>query len=96
MKIALGQRLGTTVKTDWKAPDWMVEFSAVLINRCLVGRGGGALCSRLMEKNSSMELVELGERLLAKVTRCHTSTPEARSHEPLGGRHLGGRCEEVQ
>ena len=74
MKIALDQRLGTTVKTDWKALEWMVELSAVLINRCLVGHDGKTPYSRLMVKNSSKELLEFGERVLAKVTRCHTST----------------------
>ena len=74
MKIALDQRLGTTMKTDWKALEWMVELSAVLINRCLVGHDGKTPYSRLMGKNSSKELVEFGERVLAKVTRCHTST----------------------
>ena len=52
----------------------MVESSAVLINRCLVGHDGKTPHSRLMGKNSSKELVEFGERVLAKVTRCHTST----------------------
>ena len=93
MKIALDQRFGTTVKTDWKALEWMVELSAVLINRCLVGHDGKTPSSRLMGKNSS---VEFGERVLAKVTRVPHVHPEAGSHEPLGGRHLGGRCEEVQ
>ena len=74
MKIALDQRLGTTVKTDWKALEWMVELSAVLINRCLVGHDGKTPYSRLMVKNSFKELVEFGERVLAKVTWCHTST----------------------
>ena len=74
MKIALDQRLGTTVKTDWKALEWMVELSAVLINRCLVGHDGKTPYSRLMGKNSSKEYVEFGERVLAQVTWCHTST----------------------
>ena len=95
MKIVLDQRLGTTVKTDWKALEWMVEFSAVLINRCLVGHDGKTAYSRLMVKNSSKEVVEFGARRgqIHSVPHIH---PEAGSHEPLGGRHLGGRCEEVQ
>ena len=52
----------------------MVELSAVLINRCLVGHDGKTPYSRSMVKNSSKELVEFGERVLAKVTQCHTST----------------------
>ena len=48
MKIGLDQRLGTTVKTDWKALEWMVELSTVLINRCLVGHDGKTPHSRLM------------------------------------------------
>ena len=83
MKLALDQRLGTSVKTDWKALEWMVELSAVLINRCLVGHDGKTPYSRLMVKNSSKELVEFGERVLAKITRCHTST---RKQAPMSRR----------
>ena len=75
----------------------MVESSAVLINRCLVGHDGKTPYSRLMVKNSSKEFVEFGESVLAKVSHSVPHIhPEAGSHELSGGRHLGGRCEEVQ
>ena len=96
MKIALDQRLGTTVKTDWKALERMVELSAVLINRCLVGHDGKSPDSRLMEKEQLRGISGVrreGPGQSHSVPHIH---PEADSHEPLGGRHLGGRCEEVQ
>ena len=74
----------------------MVELSAVLINRCLVGHDGKTPYSRLMRKNSSKELVEFGERVLAKSHSVPHIHPEAGSHESLGGRQLSRRCEEVQ
>ena len=37
MKVALDQRLGTTMKTDWKALERIVELSAVLINQSVFG-----------------------------------------------------------
>ena len=86
----------------------MVELSAVLINRCLVGHDGKTPYSRLMEKNSSKEFVEFGERVLAKVTRCHTSTRKQaatwvdvakKSNEHIVVRDGGGpaiRCRSVK
>ena len=78
MKIGLDQRLGITVKTDWKVLEWIVELSTVLINRCLVGRDGKTPYARLMAKDSSKELVEFGERVLAKIARgSHSSRRQA-------------------
>ena len=46
----------------------------MLINRCLVGHDGKTPYSRLIGQNSPKELVEFGERVLAKFIRCRTST----------------------
>ena len=69
MKIGLEQRLGARVTTKWKIFEWMVELSTVLLNRCLVGHDGKTPYARLMGKNSSQPIVEVGERVLAKVAR---------------------------
>jgi hypothetical protein len=69
MKIGLEQRLGAKIKTNWEIMEWIVELSAVLINRCLVGHDGKTAYARLMGKNSTKEMVEVGERVLAKISR---------------------------
>ena len=73
MKIGLEQRIGVKVTTRWKIIEWIVELSAVLINRCLVGKDGKTAYARLMGKNSSKEILEIGERVLAKVMRGRAS-----------------------
>ena len=96
MKVALEQRLGTTVKTDWKALEWMVELSAVLTNRCLVGWQNTIFSidgEEQLQGISGVRREGLGRGHSHPAPHIH---PEAGSHEPLGGRHLGGRCEEVQ
>ena len=82
MKIGLQQRLGTEVKTDWKILEWIVELSTVLLNRCMIGKDGRTPYYRLMGKDSKKPLVELGERVLAKIAR----GPQARRRQALKSR----------
>ena len=49
--------------------EWIVELSTVLINRCLVGHDGKTPYARLMGKHSGKEIIEIGERVLAKISR---------------------------
>ena len=69
MKIGLQQRINAEIKTDWKILEWIVELSTVLINRCLIGKDGRTPYARLMGKDSKKPIVELGERVLAKIAR---------------------------
>ena len=69
IKIGLEQRLRTKISKNWKVIEWIVELSTVLINRCLVGHAGKTAYSRLVGKNASKEIVEIGERVLAKISR---------------------------
>ena len=47
----------------------MVELAPTLINRCLGGHDGKTPYARLMRKNSSKDIVEIGEKVLAKISR---------------------------
>lgn len=67
LKLGLEQRSNAKITTEWKILEWMVEHAAVLINRCLVGYDGKTPYARLMGKNSGKEIVQLGERALAKI-----------------------------
>ena len=69
MKIGLEQRLATKITTDWKIMEWITELSAVLLNRCLIGKDGRTPYHRLIGKDSQKTLVEIGERVLAKIAR---------------------------
>ena len=69
MKIGLQQRLNTEIKIDWKILEWLVELSTVLLNRCMVGKDGRTPYYRLMGKDSTKTIVELGERVLATIAR---------------------------
>ena len=69
LKISLEQRIGTKIPTSFKIMEWIVELALVIIDRCLVGHDGKTQYSRLMGKHSSKEMVETGERVLAKVVR---------------------------
>ena len=54
--------------------EWIVELAPVIINRCLVEHDGKTPYSRLVGKHSSKEMVEIGERVLAKAVRSRRST----------------------
>ena len=64
VKIGLEQCIQMKIDTSWKIVEWMVELAPTLINRCLVGHD-----ARLMGKNSSKDIVEIGEKGLAKISR---------------------------
>ena len=82
MKIGLQQRINAEIKTDWKILEWIVELSTVLINRCLIGKDGRTPYAGLMGKDSKKPIVELGERVLAKIAR----GPQARRKQALRSR----------
>ena len=82
MKIGLQQRINAEIKTDWKILEWIVELSTVLLNRCMIGKDGRTPYHRLMGKDSKKPIVELGERVLAKIAR----GPQARRKQALKSR----------
>ena len=82
MKIGLEQRIKAEIKTDYKIMEWIVELSAVLLNRCMIGKDGRTPYHRLMGKDSKKPIVELGERVLAKIAR----GPQARRKQALKSR----------
>ena len=69
LKIGLQERIKAKVGTNWAIMQWMIELAPVLINRCLVGKDGRTPYRRLMGKDSAKGIVELGERVLAKIAR---------------------------
>ena len=69
LMIGLEQRIQMKINTKWKILEWMVELAPTLINRCLVGHDGKTPYARLMGKNSDKEIVEIGEKVLAKISR---------------------------
>ena len=69
MNIGQEQRIHMKIDTSWKSVEWMVELAPTLINRCLVGHDGKTPYARLMGKNSSKDIVEIGEKVLAKISR---------------------------
>ena len=74
LKIGLEQRNGIKIPTSFKTMEWIVELVPVIFNRCLVEHDGKTPYSRLMDKHSSKEMVEIGERVLANVVRSRRST----------------------
>ena len=82
MKIGLQQRIGKAIKTDSKIMEWIVELSTVLLNRCLIGKDGRTPYHRLLGKDSRKPIIELGERILAKIAR----GPQARRRQALKSR----------
>ena len=74
LKIGLEQRIGIKIPTSFKIMEWVVKLGPVIINRCLVGHDGKTPYWRLMGKHTSKEMVEMGERVLAKVVRSRRST----------------------
>ena len=68
MKIGLEQRIQMKIDISWKIVEWMVDLAPMLINRCLVGHDGKTPYARLMGKNSSKDIVEMGEKVLAKIS----------------------------
>ena len=69
MKIGLQSRIGAQITTEWKIMEWIVELSTVLLNRCLIGKDGKTAYARLMGKDSTKQIAEIGERVLAKIER---------------------------
>ena len=69
MKIGLQYRIGAQITTEWKIMEWIVELASVLLNRCLIGKDGKTAYARLMGRNSTKQIVEIGERVLAKIAR---------------------------
>ena len=69
MKIGLEQRIQMKIDTSWMIVEWMIDLVPTLINRCLVGHDGKTPYVRLMGKNSSKDIVEIGEKELAKIFR---------------------------
>ena len=66
VKIGVEQRVQMKTDTSWKIAEWMVELAPTLTNRCLVGHDRKTPYARLMERNSSKDVVEIGEKLLAR------------------------------
>ena len=60
-------RIQMKIDTSWKIVEWMVEIAPTLINRCLVGHDGKTPYARLTGKNSSKDIVETGEQVLANI-----------------------------
>ena len=56
------------IDTSWKIVEW-IELAPTLINRCLVGHDGKTPYARLMGKNSSKDIVEIGEKVLENSAR---------------------------
>ena len=73
LKIGLEQRINAAITTEWKILEWITELSTVQIDRCVIGRDGKTAYARRMGKNSSKEVVEIGERVLAKIARSQKS-----------------------
>ena len=69
MKICLEQRIQMKIDTSWKIVEWMVELAPTLVNQCLVGHDGKTPYARLRKKNSSKDIVEIREKVLAKISR---------------------------
>ena len=63
LKDAFEARLGKKVPSDHAALAWLVEFAAVLIDRCEVGHDGKTPYERLTGKPSKLLGLEFGERL---------------------------------
>ena len=74
LESGLAQRSGTKTPTSFKIMQWIVELAPVIIVRCFVEHDVKTPHSRLMGKHSSKEMVEIGERALAKVVRSRRST----------------------
>ena len=68
MKNGLEQRIEMKIDTSWKVVEWMGELAPTFINQCLVGHDRKTPYARLMGKNSSKDIVEIGEKVLAKIS----------------------------
>ena len=86
--FASKKRIGINIPTSFKIMESIVELALVIINRCLVEHDGKTPYSRHMGKHSTMEMVEIGERVLAKVVRSRRSTGTQAFQPRWGGQTL--------
>ena len=73
LEIGLEQRIKAEITTEWNIMEWIVELSIGQVDRCIIGKDGKTAYARSIGKNSSKEVVEIGERVLAKVARSQKS-----------------------
>ena len=62
-------RIGTEMQVEWNIVSWMTEHAAYLLNRYRAGQDGCSSYKRLMGKNSSRAVFEIGEQVLCKPMR---------------------------
>ena len=60
MKSALEERWGAMVPDRHPVIAWLVEYAAVLINRCEVNKGGRTAYGRSRGKTAKVSGIELG------------------------------------
>ena len=66
VKLQLEARIGAEMQVEWNVVHWMVEHSALLLNRFRVGQDGSSAYKRLMGKHSSKAIIEFGEQVLCR------------------------------
>ena len=54
MKLALESHLGEKIPSDHNVIPWIIDYAAVLLNRCQVGEDGKASYERLKGKAASI------------------------------------------
>ena len=68
LKLAFESHVGDKVPSDHDVIPWMIEYAAVLLNRCQVGEDGKTSYERLKGKAASIPGLEFGERMLWRST----------------------------
>lgn len=66
MKLALDTSVGTTIDDDKPIISWLVEYSALVLRRHLVGSDGRTAYERLKGRGDRRRLVEFGECVVYK------------------------------
>ncbi len=64
IKLAFESHTGDKAHSDHDVIPWMIEYVAVLFNRCQVGEEGKTSYERLKGNASSIPALELGEHVL--------------------------------
>ena len=86
LKIGLEGRLKVRVDPKWKIMEWINEHSCTLINRGQAGKDGKTRYRRIVGKESSQPVVEMGEQVLVQPKR----SPKTNRKQSLAARWKHG------
>ena len=97
MKLDFESHIGEKIPSNHNLIPWLVEYSAVLLNRGQVGKDGKTAYERLKGKPASLPGMQFGERMLWRTNipardRRHRMDGQTSEGIYLGQRTVSGEC----